>query len=659
MEGLLAAVLCGGWTVWLMWEPGVLQGIDFSRFYFFNAEWMRRNLLAGEMPWWNPHVGLGRPFLADLQTGFFYPPHLAHLIFGVAFGTGVLIWMHLLLAAAGTYRLALALDCGRVAAWLASAAFVFGPALSVRFISGQVHYANALCWLPVVFWLLIGLLRRPGGPAVAALAVASALQLLCGHPQVYWLTSVGAGVFAIAWMSADGWRAVVLTCGRVLGALLLGLALTGPVLLPFLELVGESNRALNSAALSRLGAMRPFDWLALVWPPTGRFAPDVESVVHVGAPVLLGAAAMAWRGWKGDRAVRALGLLAVVGLALASEMPSWLHRSATLILPGFGDFRLPARVAVLTVFALVLLAARWISQPARNRAVVAVGLALTVVTFVATLAGLRRWYVLPAQYPAEEIVTGLVRELKAVDPAGAPPRLNITSRLVRENSGMLTGHSTFNAYVSLYLARPWTFVHAAAGYEPSDTINSFPDVRIFSRSPFFTNAMGFAGGFDTERREMLLAPAPDPRAYLCFATETVSNWREAVQRMVSGEDFHRTAFVESPLNFPTESDGGIGGTRITSFANERITLRAEASGPAVLVLAEAWYPGWEVKINGEPAVAFPVNGWMRGVVVPAGRSEIEWQFRQRRFATGCLLAAAAVGVVAWLVRRELRQKFMP
>lgn len=651
------AALCGGWTLWLLREPGVLQGIDYSRFYFFNAEWVRRHLLAGEVPWWNPHVGLGRPFLADIQTGVFYPPHLVHLFCGVALGTGLLIWVHLQLAAVGMFRLACALGCGRGAAWLASAVFVFGPTLSVRFISGQVHYGYALCWLPLVFWLLVRVLKQPSGAKIAALAGASALQLLCGHPQVYWLTSVGAGVFAIAWSTSDGWRAMVVACGRVLGALVLGLALTAPVFLPFLELVGESNRAGSSAALSQLGAMRPIDWWALLWPPTERFVPDVEAMVHVGVPLLLGATAMLWRGWKEDRVVRALGVLLIVGLVLASEMPWWIHRTVTILLPGFGDFRLPARVAALALLALLLLAARWVSRPVRNRLPVVGGVALTAVTFVVASAGLRQWYVLPANYPAEIMVSGLVRELKAADSGRAPPRLNITSRLVRENSGMLSGHSTFNAYVSLYLARPWGFVHAAAGLTPSETINSFPDVRIFSRAPFFTNAMGLEAGFDTEKREFLLAPSPDPRAYLCFDAIHVSHWREAVHRMVSGTDFHRTALIEGEVEFPERAAAGTGQASIIAFANEKIGLRVQASAPAVLVVAEPWYPGWDVKINGEWAKSFPVNGWMRGVVVPAGPSEVEWEFRQRWILTGCIIATAALVVVIQLLRHESGKQF--
>ena len=71
--------------------------------------------------------------------------------------------------------------------------------------------------------------------------------------------------------------------------------------------------------------------------------------------------------------------------------------------------------------------------------------------------------------------------------------------------------------------------------------------------------------------------------------------------------------------------------------------------PAILVLAEAWYPGWEAEVNGQPVRSFPVNGWMRGVVVPAGQTEVVWRYRSRWFGA---VGAAAVAVLLIVLRRK-------
>ena len=82
-------------------------------------------------------------------------------------------------------------------------------------------------------------------------------------------------------------------------------------------------------------------------------------------------------------------------------------------------------------------------------------------------------------------------------------------------------------------------------------------------------------------------------------------------------------------------------------------LRTDTTAPAILVLAEAWYPGWEAEVNGRPAQAFPVNGWMRGVVVQAGADKVVWHYRSRWFRTGCAVGIAAlIACLVALLRKE-------
>jgi hypothetical protein len=393
---------------------------------------------------------------------------------------------------------------------------------------------------------------------------------------------------------------------------------------------------------------RPGDWIALVWPPSGRYVPDVEGMVLVGVPVIVAATFTVVTKWRHDPGVRALATMVLAAAVLASVLPEWAGETMNTLVPGFALFRMPSRLGILVVMGLLLLAARGCPQ-LKSRWFAAGGL-LTLLTLLVAWSSLRQWYVMPAEHPLEPWTAGLVKELQGGDAAGVPPRINFSARLLRENSGILTGHSTFNAYGSLYLRRPWGYVHAAAGLPEPVWINSFPDVRIFERAPFFSDAMNLVAGYDVKSREVKLNPAPDPRAYLSFAAETVSDWREAVHRMTSGHDFHRQALVE-PGHPVLPLAPGTGTVKVLRFADEQVDLQTQTTGPAVLILAEAWYPGWEVWINGAPATAFPVNAWMRGVVVPAGTAEVTWRYRQQGFVPGCLVSAVVLAGPAWWARR--------
>ena len=77
IEVLLLATIAFFWPLMFTqsWIPR--GGGDLSSFiyptYAFGARWMRR----GVVPLWNPHLYLGMPFLADNQSGLFYPVNLA------------------------------------------------------------------------------------------------------------------------------------------------------------------------------------------------------------------------------------------------------------------------------------------------------------------------------------------------------------------------------------------------------------------------------------------------------------------------------------------------------------------------------------------------------------------------------------------------------
>jgi uncharacterized membrane protein YfhO len=45
-----------------------------------------------------------------------------------------------------------------------------------------------------------------------------------------------------------------------------------------------------------------------------------------------------------------------------------------------------------------------------------------------------------------------------------------------------------------------------------------------------------------------------------------------------------------------------------------------------LVLADSWYPGWRVEVNGRRAELLRANAVMRGVKLPAGASRVRFVF---------------------------------
>lgn len=82
--------------------------------------------------------------------------------------------------------------------------------------------------------------------------------------------------------------------------------------------------------------------------------------------------------------------------------------------------------------------------------------------------------------------------------------------------------------------------------------------------------------------------------------------------------------------------------------------------PAYLVIAETWYPGWSVSVNGEEASLHRANLAFMAVRVPAGESEVvlrytlnHWPLNAVLTFTGLVLAMALIGS-RWILARTHR-----
>ncbi len=65
---------------------------------------------------------------------------------------------------------------------------------------------------------------------------------------------------------------------------------------------------------------------------------------------------------------------------------------------------------------------------------------------------------------------------------------------------------------------------------------------------------------------------------------------------------------------------------LDAYAPDAIDLTIDAPAPGVVVLNESAYPGWEVTIDDDDAVALRADYLLRAVIVPAGRHALAWRF---------------------------------
>jgi hypothetical protein len=77
----------------------------------------------------------------------------------------------------------------------------------------------------------------------------------------------------------------------------------------------------------------------------------------------------------------------------------------------------------------------------------------------------------------------------------------------------------------------------------------------------------------------------------------------------------------------------------------RVIVEANVGKPAMLVIAEAWQPGWRATINGQPAPLWQVNYLQQGLWLPQGRHSVELTFAPVSLRYGAWISTGFTGIL--------------
>jgi len=105
-------------------------------------------------------------------------------------------------------------------------------------------------------------------------------------------------------------------------------------------------------------------------------------------------------------------------------------------------------------------------------------------------------------------------------------------------------------------------------------------------------------------------------------------------------------------NGPRSNAGFQESVEIIAAGMNGYTLRSGASEPAVLVISQIYYPGWEAFVDGSKAKVLRTNYALTGVVVPAGSHEVRLVFAPRSFRIGLGLTLFSAAFLAGLAIRR-------
>ena len=114
----------------------------------------------------------------------------------------------------------------------------------------------------------------------------------------------------------------------------------------------------------------------------------------------------------------------------------------------------------------------------------------------------------------------------------------------------------------------------------------------------------------------------------------------------------REAVVSVPKDLPPPAPLPGGGVEctvdITRFTPGELVITAQSSGPALLVLAETFYPGWRAFVNDVETPVYRTNHALRGVRIEAGKNTIRLVFEPRSVRSGLRVSLAFTALLGVL-----------
>lgn len=677
----------------------MLFGDDLFRSYGFFRQFFAQSISSGQIPWWNPYLFSGMPFMANPSVSSFYPINWLYVFFPLDKAFPLITAIHLMIAALGMYwlgRKAIKPALGVIPACSMGLAFACSGYMSARIWAGHTEIIAAASYMPWVIGIFIRTYEQTSFRNIIFSALILALQIISGYQTIAMFTLEAVGLITLLYtLKQKSLRSLIAFGVATVFAGLLSFF----QLWPYLEFYQHSIRvlefpytwAVNGSYMLKnfILLVQPFafgDQKTFTGPPPNFH----EHAAFVGITnLLLALVSLLYLPFRylfritrkkpvhqntniGILTVAFL-LIAVFGLwvSLGQYAPFNLHNLLWQYIPTYRTIRIPARHLLLSVFSLTVLAG--IGMNSIKIKYIQIILMLLMIGELFTFA---RFMI----------------ELRPVPGTAHDPKL---VRVLKQEKQPVRLLQNFGVWVQPrdaldFDATPIYGISSVTGYDPSiladyyafaDAVNRAPAPSILSHDVQIPYLDEFSPYLDylnigyvmvpvaydpTEAspqryRRIITETARDyhlsqnldvlPRFFMISGVEYLSDRESVIDALKSGRDLSKTILLNSrETGKPTQlldcpSNAVFMPVEITSYKLNEITLKTDTQCNAILSSSEVYYPGWTATIDGHKAQVLNANLAFRAVAVPKGQHTVVFKFIPYAFIRGTVVSLAAVLVI--------------
>jgi len=221
-----------------------------------NEYYTALQLRRGRLPWWNPDVGTGRPWIGNAQVHPFSPLLLPLLIHPSPWTYTLQFLLGSLICLLGAYWLFRLMDLQALPAFLGAALWTWNPFSASVYIMSSVW---AYWWMPLAAAGTLLAVRRGRSAGWLITAAALSLMVLCGQPETALVLGEMYAVLVLCMIAGKRTRSI--PAGRLAAGLavsaLLAVALCAAQWVPILVVLRNSVWYKSSAGGAVSGLTHP------------------------------------------------------------------------------------------------------------------------------------------------------------------------------------------------------------------------------------------------------------------------------------------------------------------------------------------------------------------------------------------------------------------
>jgi hypothetical protein len=142
-------------------------------------------------------------------------------------------------------------------------------------------------------------------------------------------------------------------------------------------------------------------------------------------------------------------------------------------------------------------------------------------------------------------------------------------------------------------------------------------------------------------------PGALPRARVVHQAIAAANEQSVIATVINpATDLQRTVVLQGAA--PQLEPCDAGSVAIKRYRPAHVVMHADLACRSMVILADAWFPGWKAYVDGKPAQIHAAYNVVRGVVVDGGQHEVALVYRPASLYTGAALALIGIAICLFL-----------